>query len=72
MNLDRSTHTLIPGGENEEEPVGEDLNRRVDRGGDPAEEAPTTGERTGEKTGELAAASDDAYECEESEPRIEE
>jgi hypothetical protein len=65
LNLERSTHTVIPGGEREAEPVS-------DREGDPAKEAPTTGERTGDKTGELAAASGDACECNESEPAIEE
>jgi hypothetical protein len=44
LNLDRSTHTLIPGGEREEEPVVEELNIGADCEGDPAEEAPTTGE----------------------------
>jgi hypothetical protein len=72
LNLDRSTHTLIPGGEREEEPVVEELNIGADRDGDPTEEAPTTGERSGDKPGELAAASDDACECDESELAIEE
>jgi hypothetical protein len=72
LNLDRSTHTLIPGGEREEEHVVEELSIGADREGDPAEEAPTTGERTGDKPGELAAASGEACECDESEPAIEE
>ena len=62
MNLDTSTHTLIPGGEREEKTVGEELNRSVDHDGDPVEEPPTTGERTREKSGE----------CDEFEPAIEE
>jgi hypothetical protein len=52
--------------------VVEELNIGADREGDLAEEAPTTGERTGDKTGELAAASGDVCECDESEPAIEE
>jgi len=52
--------------------VVEELNIGADREGDPAEEAPTTGERTGDKPGELAAASGNACECDESEPTIEE
>jgi hypothetical protein len=48
--------------------VVEELNIGTDHEGDPAEEAPTTGERTGE----LAAASGDVCECDESEPAIEE
>jgi hypothetical protein len=72
LNLERSTHTLIPRREREEEPVVKELNIGAECDGDPAEEAPTTGERTGDKPGELAAASGDACECDESEPAIEE
>ena len=52
--------------------MGEELNISADRDGERAEEAPTTRERTGEKPGELAATSDDACECDESKPEIEE
>jgi len=52
--------------------VVEELNIGADHEGDPAEEAPITGERTGDKTGELVAASGDACEGDESEPAIEE
>jgi hypothetical protein len=64
LNLDRSTHTLIPQGEIEEEPAVEGLNIGADREGDPAEETPTIGE--------LAAALGNAYECDKSEPAVEE
>jgi hypothetical protein len=64
LNLDRSTHTLIPRGEIEEEPVVEGLNIGADREGDPTEETPIIGE--------LAAALGNAYECDESEPAVEE
>ena len=42
---------LIPGGEKEEELVGEDLNRRVDRGGDPQKKHPQQGSKQGRNQG---------------------
>jgi hypothetical protein len=75
-NLDRSTHNLIPWGESEEEPGGEGLNIYAGRKGEPVGETAgvtaTTREPAGEKPGELAGAMDDACECGEFEPVLEE
>ena len=48
--------------------MGEELNIGEDHDGDPTEEVSITGE----KPWELAATLDDACECDESEPAIEE
>jgi hypothetical protein len=70
-NLDKSTHKLIPWGESEEEPGGEELNVCAGHEGEPAgeitRETTSTGELAEEKPGELAGAMDNACKYGESE-----